>query len=984
MIQGVVKGCSSILSVGCLNVRSLCNKTSRVLELLNDQKIDICCITETWLKQNDSAIFAEIHDHKFDIINAPRKGRGGGVALIFNPTKVKPVKNNVKKFKSFEVMECILKGIDNIIRFCVIYRSTQKSSKKEPEKYEETKFNSFIDEFENYLDEVINKSGVPILCGDFNFHVNVNNDNHAQKFISLTESKGFHQHIKESTHMSGNTLDLVLSLKSAADSIPLVNINVENDICVSDHYLVHFKLPFKYISSCQPTREVKEYRELQKIDINQFRLDLEESVLCTDNFTSLNVAVHSYNNVLQCLLDKHAPLISKTFIANRSPWWNETCQLARRERRRAKRIYKKHKSEESKCIYNEKCIDAAIIIDRARNNYYDKKLKSLEKDPKGTYKVINHLLDKEYGTENLPNGVSNDEIANNLKDFFDSKVKNIYSGIIDALPDNSDQAKEELINAKDKLVDTQSSIVRFEEVYESEFLEIVHSMANKSCSIDIIPMWLFKFCISELKKIVLFIVNESLSTGIFPESLKSAIIRPSLKKPGLDPDQLKNYRPISNLSFISKIIEKCAHKQLTNYIERNDLFTEFQSGYRAVHSCETAVTKIHNDLLIMMDKRSHVVLLLLDLSAAFDTINHKLLLQKLKIMYGIQGSVLAWLSSYLCDRSFTVNVKRSKSSSCILVIGVPQGSILGPLLFILYTKDLENIAKKYGFSIHLYADDTQLYFSFDVHSDNPDFVSIKKCFEEIRNWMNQNFLKLNEDKTELLDIGYYQSPLKLLSLNNSVTIEPVLKAKNLGFYFDHRMSLDDEITATQQACNIQLRNLRKIAGRLSFDLKVQLVHSCVLSHLDYCNAAYGSLSEANIYKLQKLQNSAVRFIFSLNGKKSWESITPYTKKLHFLPVRFRIMYKAALLVFKCLNDMAPKYLSKLISTRDTNSHNLRKDNDFFLLSQPPTPNFKITHGAFSHYGPYIWNSLPFSLRCLNNINSFKTQLKTYYFNMAYN
>ena len=141
---------------------------------------------------------------------------------------------------------------------------------------------------------------------------------------------------------------------------------------------------------------------------------------------------------------------------------------------------------------------------------------------------------------------------------------------------------------------------------------------------------------------VLFIVNRSITAGIFPSVFKSALIRPGLKKIGLDPDELKNYRPISNISFISKIIEKCVHNQLTSYIETENLHASYQSGYRKHHSCETAVTKIHNDILLMMDKQSNVVLLLLDLSAAFDTISHSLLLKKLKDLYGIQGNVLKW------------------------------------------------------------------------------------------------------------------------------------------------------------------------------------------------------------------------------------------------------------------------------------------------------------------------------------------------------
>ena len=175
-------------------------------------------------------------------------------------------------------------------------------------------------------------------------------------------------------------------------------------------------------------------------------------------------------------------------------------------------------------------------------------------------------------------------------------------------------------------------------------------MPDKSSPIDIIPMWLFKKCLPELIHVVHYIVNESLRTGCFPSALKSAIIRPSLKKPSLDSDDLKNYRPISNLTYLSKIIKKVVHLQLTKYIDTHELFADFQSGYRRAHSCETSVTKIHNDILMMIDKQQNVVLLLLDLSAAFDTINHQILIKKLKNMYGIKGTVLKWLESYLADR----------------------------------------------------------------------------------------------------------------------------------------------------------------------------------------------------------------------------------------------------------------------------------------------------------------------------------------------
>ena len=187
----------TLINFGCFNAWSLCNKTVGVLELLKDQNISICSVTETWLKTNDKAKFSEIHDLGFDIISAPRRGRGGGVAFLYDPNVINPVRNDVKNFSSFEVLECVIKTSDNMIRLCVIYRSTQATKK-----YQETKIAKFMDDFSEYLDSVVNKVGSPIICGDFNFHVEDTENKAAKEFISLCASKGFIQHVKTKTHIS--------------------------------------------------------------------------------------------------------------------------------------------------------------------------------------------------------------------------------------------------------------------------------------------------------------------------------------------------------------------------------------------------------------------------------------------------------------------------------------------------------------------------------------------------------------------------------------------------------------------------------------------------------------------------------------------------------------------------------------------------------------------------------------------------------------
>ena len=541
--------------------------------------------------------------------------------------------------------------------------------------------------------------------------------------------------------------------------------------------------------------------------------------------------------------------------------------------------------------------------------------------------------------------------------------------------------------------DTHSSLpcsaTAFRLVTRSEVLSLItKTMNNKSCELDPLPTWLLKHCLNELLPHITLIVNLSLQEGYFPHALKSAIVRPVLKKASLDADDLKSYRPVSNLSFISKVIEKCAHSQFSEYLNKNNLFAANQSGYRKNMSCETAVLKVHNDILLQIDKKSHTVLLLLDLSAAFDTINHKKLLRRLEHSYGFSGIILQWVASYLSNRSFIVGVKGEYSSLCDLEIGVPQGSILGPIFFILYTKQLQDIASMHGLQIHLYADDTQIYFSFDPKKDM-DIESMKRklkeCFEHIKSWMSENYLKLNNNKSEIIEISTNSKTPKQVEFNldSMCSIKPTKSAKNLGFIFDNHLNLEAQINNVVRICYVNQRNLGRIGSKLSKELKIQMVHASIHSILDNGNATYGALSERLLQKLQKVQNAAVRFIFGLHGKLRQEPITPYMIELHFLPVGMRIKFKIALLVFKCLNDCAPEYLRTMVKIRDTSKHHVRMDHDFFLLERPPLSRLRATAGAFSHTAPKIWNALPYSLRSISRLDVFKKALKTHLFHQAY-
>ena len=978
----MIKGAKDI-QFGVFNARSICNKITAATEFLIDQKIDICFVTETWMKLNDVAVNAEIHDSGLDIHNASRKGIGGGVGFIFDPKRVKLVRNNVAKYSSFEVLEAVLNTSTDTVRLCVIYRSTQNTSRK---KYLATRQAKFFEDFSDYLDCLSSKSGKPLICGDFNFHVENSLDAIANQFCRLIDEKGFRQHVSEPTHISGGTLDLILTKSTPEDVLDVQQVSVNTQTgTTSDHFLVKFNIPLFPTSTSIKKKVTKQIRELAKIDIDDFKKDIIENMPVTKDISSLSDAVLKFNFLLEKVIDSHAPLKLITVSEKESPWLDAECKTARRARRKAERLYKKNPTNPVLAqSFQEKQVDASIIINSRRNKYYTDKISNANGDPKATYKIINTLFDKQYFESKLPKGDSDQGTAEKMKNFFHEKVSTIYKEIESVQMRNEEPASYHDVEAtacsQDKSL---PSATYFKLLVPTEVEAIIKSMGNKSCLLDPVPTWLFKNCLNELLPIVTSIVNLSLQTGTFPNELKNAVVRPLLKKPTLDPDLLSNYRPISNLSFLSKIIEKAVHIQLTDYLEENKLFPSLQSGYRKSHSCETAVLRIHNDVLFSMDKQSHVCLMLIDLSAAFDTINHKFLLKRLANTYNINGVVLEWICSYLTGRAFNVHLNGSRSEDASLDIGVPQGSILGPLLFILYTKDLQSLAKKYNFSIHLYADDTQIYFELDQNNDNLE--NLKRCFIDIREWMSSNYLKMNDEKTEIMEIHSPYTPVapnSTFRLDNC-EITPTNAAKNLGFWFDDHMSLEKQINHVSRTCYQNLRKIGRIGSKLTKSLKIQLVHSFIHSMIDYCNGTYFALTRFLLQKLQKIQNASVRFILGLKGKDRFQSMTPLLKELHFLPVSFRIQFKIALLTFKCINNIAPQYLASLVSLRKTNVHSVRDDQDFYLLNELPEPRCAKTKGAFSYCAPKIWNSLPYRLRSLTNVDAFKCSLKTHLFKNAF-
>ena len=389
-----------------------------------------------------------------------------------------------------------------------------------------------------------------------------------------------------------------------------------------------------------------------------------------------------------------------------------------------------------------------------------------------------------------------------------------------------------------------------------------------------------------------------------------------------------------------------------------------QSAYRQGHSTETAVLKVLSDIFDAADSQKVTLLGLLDMSAAFDTVDHNILLQRLNVSYGISGSALRWISSFLTDRTQVVAFAGSRSTSKRLTCGVPQGSVLGPLLFVLYSADIIQVAAKHGVRIHAYADDLQTYASCAAADQHSASVRLLSCVSEIGSWMTSNRLKFNADKTEFIWLGTRQQLSKINALPLEVQCQYVTqlsKVRDLGVIIDSELKMNDHVANVVRGCFYQLRQLRCVRRSLPVDTRRTLVTAFIASRVDYCNSALYGVAARTIQRLQMVMNAAARLVV---GVGKYEHVTPILRDvMHWLPVPQRIAFKIAILTFKCIRRTGPSYFDNIcIPVQSVPGRaNLRSAGRGDLVV-PTTSTSNIGRRSFRVAAPVIWNSLPVNLR----------------------
>ena len=426
--------------------------------------------------------------------------------------------------------------------------------------------------------------------------------------------------------------------------------------------------------------------------------------------------------------------------------------------------------------------------------------------------------------------------------------------------------------------------------------------------------------------------------------------------------------------------------RVNTHISDNHLLPSYQSAFRKGHSTETAIAVVMNDIIRTIDRGEVCALVLLDLSAAFDTIDHGILFEILNKRFGMQHKVEEWVQSYFEGRTQICMVGIDVSDARVLKHGVPQGSVAGPSKFVCYTEDLQEVVTSFSVKYHLYADDTQLLARTILRDLDTCRHEMEICVSTIHEWCSSRRLQLNSNKTELIWFGSSTMLKQLQDLKTSirvgdVDVKAVTSVRDLGVILDCNLNMQSHISKVVSTCFFHLRRLRQLRQYLDRDIRQRLVSAIILSRIDYCNISLVGLPMSSLQPLQRVINAAARFVANLKPR---DHVSGVMRDLHWLPIRERITFKLCLLMHNIVHgSSAPEYMTGMvtcISALPGRSHLRSAGRGLYDV-----PRVRTSFGsrAFSVAGPSAWNRLPNDVRETKNVLAFKTKLKTHLFDIAY-
>ena len=958
-----------ILSSNIESIFSKYNDIELFIQELSDKMCDLSaiCLQECWVSDNDDTGHIQLHGYNRIVKGKSASGKGGLIIYLKDIYEYKiisqPYSSDIWEGLFIEISGGGLSGnyvIGNIYR---------------PPRDLIENYKSFINELKPILSNLESRYTNIILAGDFNINLLRLNDRDVfAEFFDLLTSNGFYPKITLPTRFAPHTATLIDNFFSN------LNLNVLDETSgilinkFSDHQ-PYFTIIHRTCSNIETHKFVKVSKYTNE-NIKNIHDELENLHILDkldQSATDPNANYNTLSHIFTSVKNKYIPIKLMKFNKykhKKSKWITEGILRSIRYRDKLYRSWRLSNNtlENRETIKRNLSTYNGIlkkIIRDAKKNYFENCLSNCKNDLKETWRVINDALGRNNSGKLLPDifKINNTKVDNKLEiaNAFNDYFKNIGEKLADNIHYNGSMSFDNYLK---KSNETEFS---FSQITEKQVETVIDNLSNKqSCGVDGISTNLLKKCKNPLIPALTLIINQTLTSGIFPEKLKVAKVVPLFKNG--DKTILSNYRPISLLPAMSKIFEKIVYNQLYQYFDSNNLFYKSQYGFRKNHSTELAALELIDRIKCDLDKGNLPVAIFLDLSKAFDTLDHLILLKKLSF-YGIKNKALDLFKNYLKDRKQYVNVYNIESHLQTIKTGVPQGSILGPLLFLIYINDISNAF----FEMIKYADDSTIYKSIKMSNFDTSLSNINNELDKIADWLKLNKLSLNVKKSK--HMVFHNIWKRVPSFHLKIDGNSIDKITNFSFL---GLTINENLTWKNHV-NVISNKISRISGllnRLKFYLptntKIRIYNSLILPHCYYGILAWGF--ECNrIYKLQK---ASVR---SISNSKYNAHTDPLFKQLKLLKVEDIFTIQQYKFYHKYMSNNLPIYFNFSFFTPYTRGHcyNTRTQLDL----QIPKIKHEFMKKCIRYSIPCVINKAPVQIKSklsTHSLKGFAWYLKTIY------